>query len=94
VQYIYAVMWFVIGYLLVARMRKENKIFYLGGGLFFLFGCWWLANAIWPEVGFFEGTLGIVFRVIVGVVLVVVAVVFLRNYQKDRKSQKEKDSGE
>lgn len=45
-QYVYAVMWFAIGYLLIARMGKENKVFYLGGGLFLLFGCWWLADAI------------------------------------------------
>ena len=90
-QSVYAIMWFAIGYLLIARMGKENKVFYLGGGLFLLFGCWWLADAIWPAVGFFKGTLGIVFRVIAGIILVIVAVVFLRNYQKDRKAQKDAD---
>lgn len=93
-QYVYAVMWFAIGYLLIARMGKENKIFYLGGSLFLVFGCWWLADAIWPEIGFFAGVLGIIFRVIVGVVLVIVAVFFFRNYRRERKQAEEKGQKE
>ena len=93
-QYVYAVMWFVVGYLLIARMGKENKIFYLGGALFFVFGVWWLAGAIWPDKGLFEGTLLWVFRGIIAVVLVIVAVVFFRNYGKDRKAAKEKGEEE
>lgn len=88
-QYVYAAMWFVIGIMLVAKMGKENKIFYVGGGFFFLFGLWWLANAIWPEYKLFEGTWGIVLRVVTAVVLVWVCIVYFRNYKKDTAARKE-----
>ena len=49
-QYFYAIMWFVVGLILLFAMSKENKIFILAGGFFLVLGGWWLADAIRPEL--------------------------------------------
>ena len=46
--YMYAAIWFIAGLVLVFRLAKENKIFYLAGAFFFVLGGWWLADAIQP----------------------------------------------
>ena len=38
--YMYAAIWFIAGLVLVFRLAKENKIFYLAGAFFFVFGGW------------------------------------------------------
>ena len=32
--YVYAAMWFIAGLILIFRLSKENKIFYVAGGFF------------------------------------------------------------
>ena len=48
-DYVYAAMWLLIGFLLIFRMGKEHKVFYLAGGFFLLLGIWRLADIFAPQ---------------------------------------------
>ena len=87
--YMYAAIWFIAGLVLVFRLAKENKIFYLAGAFFFVLGGWWLADAIQPAWQVFQGLPGIVLKVIAGVVLVILAVQFYRINRAGRKADKQ-----
>ena len=87
--YMYAAIWFIAGLVLVFRLAKENKIFYLAGAFFFVLGGWWLADAIQPAWQVFQGVPGIVLKVIAGVVLVILAVQFYRSNRAGRKAGKQ-----
>lgn len=87
--YMYAAIWFIAGLVLVFRLAKENKIFYLAGAFFFVLGGWWLADAIQPAWQVFQGVPGIVLKVIAGVVLVFLAVQFYRINRAGRKADKQ-----
>lgn len=87
--YMYAAIWFIAGLVLVFRLAKENKIFYLAGAFFFVLGGWWLADAIQPAWQVFQGVSGIVLKVIAGVVLVILAVQFYRINRAGRKADKQ-----
>ena len=91
--YMYAAIWFIDGLVLVFRLAKENKIFYLAGAFFFVLGGWWLADAIQPAWQFFQGVPGIVLKVIAGVVLVILAVQFYRINRAGRKADKQDKEG-
>lgn len=80
-DYLYAAMWFIVALLLVFRMGRENKVFYLVGGVFFLMSGWWLAEAL-TETAMFEGTWGIAFRVVMAVMLIVCCLVYLKERRK------------
>ena len=85
----YAAILFIAGLVLVFRLAKENKIFYLAGAFFFVLGGWWLADAIQPAWQVFQGVPGIVLKVIAGVVLVILAVQFYRINRAGRKADKQ-----
>lgn len=87
--YMYAAIWFIAGLVLVFRLAKENKTFYLAGAFFFVLGGWWLADAIQPAWQVFQGVPGIVLKVIAGVVLVILAVQFYRINRAGRKADKQ-----
>ena len=87
--YMYAAIWFIAGLVLVFRLAKENKIFYLAGAFFFVLGGWWLADAIQPAWQVFQGVPGIVLKVIAGVVRVILAVQFYRINRAGRKADKQ-----
>ena len=87
--YMYAAIWFIAGLVLVFRLAKENKIFYLAGAFFFVLGGWWLADAIQPAWQVFQGVPGIVLKVSDGVVLVILAVQFYRINRAGRKADKQ-----
>lgn len=87
--YMYAAIWFIAGLVLVFRLAKENKIFYLAGAFFFVLGGWWLADAIQPAWQVFQGVPGIVLKVIAGVVLVILAVQFYSINRAGRKADKQ-----
>ena len=87
--YMYAAIWFIAGLVLVFRLAKENKIFYLAGAFFFVLGGWWLADAIQPAWQVFQGVPGIVLKVIAGVVLVILAVQFFCINRAGRKADKQ-----
>lgn len=91
--YMYAAIWFIAGLVLVFRLAKENKIFYLAGAFFFVLGGWWLADAIQPAWQVFQGVSGIVLKVIAGVVLVILAVQFYRINRAGRKADKQDKEG-
>lgn len=93
-DFLYAAMWFVVGFLLLFSMSKENKVFYFAGGFFMLLGCWWLANGLWPQLGLFSGVWGWVLKGVTGVALVVLGVVFFREYRKKEKEAKEKQGAQ
>ncbi|MEG1427820.1 MAG: hypothetical protein RSC76_09050 [Oscillospiraceae bacterium] len=86
-DYFYGAMWLIVALLLIFKMSKENKIFYFLGGYFALLGVWWLANAFAPNLHLFEGTMGIILKVISGIALVVIGIFYYRDYQR-RKEQK------
>ena len=85
-QYVYAVMWFVMAMMLIFKFSKENKIFYLAGGLFVVFGFWWLFDAILTDVNLFAGLYGWIFRGIVAVVLIIITIFYI-NYRKNNKEE-------
>lgn len=91
-NYIYAVVWFLVGLLLVARMGRENKIFYILGGYFFYLSVWW---TIWAATGtnMFVGVPGVVLRIVTGAALVATCVVFFRQLTSDRKKYSGKNGG-
>lgn len=87
--YVYAVMWLLIGLILVFRMGKENKVFYIAGGYFLLLGAWWMLDMVLEEVKMFEGALGIALKVISGIALVIMIVYFIKYYNAGRKKSAE-----
>ena len=66
--YVYAAMWFIAGLILIFRLSKENKIFYVAGGFFLVLGVWWLLDSLFPDWK--------VLKVLTFIVLVVLAIVF------------------
>lgn len=86
--YFYAVMWLLIGLLLIFRMTKENKIFYLAGGFFIVLGIWWFLDML-LTVNMFEGIYGIAFKVFTGIILVILVIFAVRHYMANEKAAKE-----
>lgn len=84
-QYFYGFLWIAVGLILLFSMTKESRIFYVAGGFFLLLGGWWVADALLPEVKLFEGGWGIGLRCVTGAALVVLAVAFVREYQRKKK---------
>jgi len=83
-QYIYSAMWFIVGFILILRMGRENRVFYPLGSFFIILGGWWLANAVY-KINLFEGTWGLVLRLITAAVLVVACVAFYKEVKKNGK---------
>ena len=89
--YMYAAIFIVAGLILVIQMSKENKIFYLAGAYFVVMGGWWMVDAIKPALKVFEGVPGIVFKVITGIVLIIVGWYFIKINAENRKKEKAKE---
>ena len=89
--YMYAAIFIVAGLILIFQMSKENKIFYLAGAYFVVMGGWWMVDAIKPALKAFEGVPGIVFKVITGIVLVIVGWYFIKVNAENRKKKKAKE---
>lgn len=79
--YIYAAMWVLVGFILIFRMSKENRVFYLAGAFFLLLGGWWLADAILP-LNLFAGVWGWTLRAITAVALLFLCIAFFRENKK------------
>lgn len=88
--YVYAGMWLLAGLILIFRMSKENRVFFLVGGFFILLGGWWFADALLP-IDLFAGTWGIILRVITGLALAVCCIVFFRDYRKTASQGENKE---
>ena len=80
-DYVYAIMWFVLGLLLIFRFGRMNKIFYFAGGLFLVMGGWWLAGAVLGQ-SLFQGALGWVFRGLMAVALVLLCLAYYKERNK------------
>ena len=61
---------------------------------FLVLGAWLLVDRIYPDAGAFAGGWGIAFRVLTAAVLVVLAVVFVKEYRKNRKSARGQEAKE
>lgn len=70
------------GLILIFSLSKESKVFYVAGGYFILLGGWLMADKLLPERELFAGAWGIAFKVITGVILVVLVAVFAKEYRK------------
>ena len=79
--YVYAVLWLLVGLILLIRFGRENKIFYLLGGFFLVLGVWWGADA-YTGAGLFEGVWGWVLRGLTAAVLVIACVAYYRETKK------------
>lgn len=79
--YVYAVLWFVVGMILVFKMGKENKAFFAVGGFFFFWGIWQTLNEILP-INMYEGIYGWIHK---GIALLALALCIFVVY-KDRKN--------
>lgn len=93
-NYFYAILWFVIGLVLIFSMTKENKIFCFAGIFFLFLGAWWLIDALLPEISLFDGGWGIALRCISGAALVILTISFLlerRRMLRKQEESKEKD---
>ena len=85
--YVYAVMWFAVGLILIFRMSKENRIFYAAGAFFILLGGWWLASAMGAP-NMFTGGWGWALRWITAVALLLVCIVFFKETKKSSEKDK------
>lgn len=85
-EYVYGMVWFAVAAILILKMSKENKIFYMLGGYFVVLGIWWILNAWKPELGLFVGTWRLILAAISTVVLGITAVFYYKNiYKKSGK---------
>ena len=64
----------------------------MAGGYFLLLGIWWLADFFQKDVNLFAGGWGIAFKVLTAAVLVVLVLVFVREYRKKGKDDPEEKS--
>ncbi len=94
-EYVYAGMWFLIGLLLIWKLRKENQIFVFAGGIFLFMGAWWLADALMPKLDLFGGVYAWIFRGVMAVALIITGLVFFRQKRKDAEHRAlEEENGE
>lgn len=89
-DFVYAIMWLLAGAILIFRMGRENRVFYIAGGFFVFLGCWWLADALMPQLLLFEGIPGVILRVVTVVVLILLCRVMLQERQKSKESDRQK----
>ena len=85
-EYVYAGMWFLIGLLLIWKLRKENQVFVFAGGIFLFMGAWWLADALLPQLDLFGGVYAWIFRGVMAAALIVTGLVFFRQKEGTRSS--------
>ena len=89
--YMYGVAMLLAGLILIFSLSKENKIFYVAGGYFLLLGGWWIADALLPDMDLFAGGWGIAFKVLTAAVLVLLVVVFVKEFRKKGRDAAPKD---
>lgn len=84
--YIHTALWFIITVALiyVGKRNKLGAIAYVGSGMFFVMGIWWLIDALTPGVNMLAGIYGIIIRA----VIFIFAVVLVLMYVKIKKSNK------
>lgn len=90
--FVYAAMWLLVGLILIFKMGRENKVFYVAGAFFLVLGVWWLADVLSPQ-NLFAGTGGVLLRVLIGIVLVIVSIAFYREKKKTQDDVPPDDAG-
>ena len=86
-EYVYAGMWFLIGLLLIWKLRKENQVFVFAGGIFLFMGAWWLADALLPQLDLFGGVYAWIFRGVMAAALIVTGLAFFRQKRRDAEQR-------
>jgi apolipoprotein N-acyltransferase len=84
VAYVYAALWFAVGLLLIFRLGRENRVFYLLGAFFLFLGAWWMADEL-SGVNLFVGLWAWILRGVTLAALVVSCVVFYKELKKNRQ---------
>lgn len=94
-EYVYAGMWFLIGLLLIWKLRKENQVFVFAGGIFLFMGAWWLADALLPQLDLFGGVYAWFSAALWRRRHVVTGLVFFRQKRRDaeQRALEEEESG-
>ena len=85
-QIIYTVMWFVIaiGIFYVGRKNNLGITTTVTSAMFLFMGIWWLINVLTPGVDFMAGVLAWVFRTIIALFVVAIALCYIQ-YRKSQK---------
>lgn len=86
-EYVYTAIWFLVGLILIARMGKENKIFYLAGAFFIFLGGWWLADIL-LAVDLMAGPWSWVLRGVSAVMLLFLGAFYFKNYRAEQAAAK------
>ena len=86
-SFMYAILWFAVGLVLIFSISKENKIFYVAGGFFVLLGIWWLLDGLFPKWEVFSGWAGTALQLVTLVALVVLSIVFFIERQRNVKAE-------
>lgn len=79
--YVYAVLWLVVGMILIFKMGRENKAFYVVGGYFLFWGIWQALNEI-LDVNLYDGIYGWIHK---GIAIVVLGVCILVVYTERKR---------
>lgn len=82
IAYLYPLVWFAAGLIMIVTLRQENKIFIFAGLYFIFLGVWWLVGILHPELKVFSGTLGWTLRGISAVALAIVGVAYYREKKR------------
>ena len=80
--YLYPVIWFAAGVIMIFKLRQENKIFIFAGIYFLFLGGWWLTNILYPDYHMFSGNMGWILRGVTALALAVVGVAFYREKKR------------
>jgi apolipoprotein N-acyltransferase len=80
--YLYPLIWFAAGLIMIFKLRQENKIFIFAGIYFIFLGAWWLVGILHPELKVFSGTLGWTLRGITAAALAVMGVAYYREKKR------------
>lgn len=80
--YLYPVIWFAAGLIMIFKLRQENKIFIFAGFYFLFLGGWWLTNILYPDYHMFSGNMGWILRGVTALALAVVGVAFYREKKR------------
>lgn len=81
--YFYALMWALVGVILIFLLGKENRVFYPIGVFFLILGAWWAAGA-YTGMNLFAGAWGWALRAVTAAALILACVEFARETKKNR----------
>lgn len=83
---VYAVMWFIIaiGLFYVGKKNNLGITATVTSAMFLFMGIWWLINILVPDVDFMAGVLAWVFRIIIALFVVAIALCYIQ-YRKSQK---------